>query len=140
MSIVPTRHMSARLRASLFGCLLLSLGLAPTAWAQQTSGAVSVTVVDPSGAAIPGALLSLTDLATSADHSDRPQVKLEWAKSVTEHWGYCGVLAYQDDAVIGHLSVAPAMYVPRLSAFATTPVSADALRSPLTNEFGGTNA
>ena len=59
------RHIGARLWSSLFGCLLLCLCLGPTAWAQQTGGAVSVTVVDTSGAPVPGALLSLTDRATN---------------------------------------------------------------------------
>ena len=44
-------QMRARLWGSLFGSLLLSLCLAPTAWAQGTLGSVSVTVVDPSGGA-----------------------------------------------------------------------------------------
>ena len=59
------RRMRARLWSSLFGSLLLSLCLVPTAWAQQTLGSVSVTVVDPSGAAVPGATLTLTDVATN---------------------------------------------------------------------------
>ena len=59
------RHIGVRLWGSLVGCLLLSLCLAPTAWAQQTLGAVSVTVVDTSGAAVPGATLTLTDVATN---------------------------------------------------------------------------
>ena len=59
------RYVSARLWGSLFGCLVVCLSLTPTAWAQQTLGAVSVSVVDTSGAAVPGALLSLTDLATN---------------------------------------------------------------------------
>src|SRR5918993_4000261 len=59
------RRMGARLWSSLFGCLLLSLCLVPTAWAQQTLGALSVTVVDPSGAAVPGATLTLRDVATN---------------------------------------------------------------------------
>ena len=83
---------------------------------------------------------SLTDLAAPVDHLDRRSVKAEWAEMVTRHWGYCGVLAYQDDAVIGHLSLAPAMYVPRLSAFATTPVSADAaviMSAQVIEEFRG---
>jgi GNAT superfamily N-acetyltransferase len=45
---------------------------------------------------------------------------------VTRHWGYCGVIAFADEEPIGHLTLAPAMYVPRLGAFATTPVGADA--------------
>src|SRR6185437_7818602 len=49
----------------LFGCLLLCLCAVPSAWAQQTLGTVSVTVVDTSGAVIPGAQLELTDLATN---------------------------------------------------------------------------
>ena len=69
---------------------------------------------------------SLTDLATSADHLDRRQIKAEWAQTVTRHWGYCGVLALHEDTPIGHLCMAPAQYVPRLGAFATTPVSPDA--------------
>ena len=59
------QHTGVRLWGSLFGCLLLCLCLAPTTWAQQTLGTVSVTVVDPSGAPVPGANLSLTDLATN---------------------------------------------------------------------------
>src|SRR6187401_934072 len=58
------RHV-ARRWDTLLGCLFLSLGLVPTAGAQQTAGAVSVSVVDTSGAPVPGALLSLTDLATN---------------------------------------------------------------------------
>jgi len=69
---------------------------------------------------------SLVDLATSADHTDRREVKAEWAEAVTRHWGYCGIIAFADEEPIGHLTVAPAMYVPRLGAFATTPVGADA--------------
>src|SRR4051794_21021507 len=59
------RHRAPRLRSSLFGCLLLCLCLTPSAWAQQTGGAVSVTVLDSSGGVVPGATLTLTDVATS---------------------------------------------------------------------------
>ena len=69
---------------------------------------------------------SLIDMAAPVDHQDRRRVKADWAEAVTRHWGYCGVIAQHDDQVIGHLGMAPARYVPRLGAFATTPVSADA--------------
>ena len=69
---------------------------------------------------------SLTDLTAPAEHLDRKALKADWAHTVTRHWGYCGVVAVQDDIVIAHLSMAPARYVPRLAAFATTPVSQDA--------------
>ena len=59
------RQIGARLRSSLLGCLLLCLCLVPTAWAQQTTGTVSVTVIDTSGGVVPGALLTLTDVATN---------------------------------------------------------------------------
>ena len=59
------RHIGVRLWGSLLGCLLLCLSLVPTASAQQTKGTVSVTVMDSSGGVIPGALLTLTDLATN---------------------------------------------------------------------------
>jgi GNAT superfamily N-acetyltransferase len=69
---------------------------------------------------------SLADLASPDDHIDRLGRKTEWARDVTRHWGYCGVMALLDDQPIGFLTMAPARYVPRLSAFATTPVSHDA--------------
>ena len=67
----------------------------------------------------------LADLATSSDGRGAA-TKQEWAEAVTRHWGYCGVGAYNDAELIGHLTLAPAMFVPRLGAFATTPVSPDA--------------
>jgi GNAT superfamily N-acetyltransferase len=69
---------------------------------------------------------SLSDLATSTDHRNRA-VKMDWAEAVTARWGYCGVMAVNDKDVIGFLTMAPASYVPRLGAFATTPVSQDAV-------------
>lgn len=68
---------------------------------------------------------SLADLATSSDHR-RTETKADWAEAVTAHWGYCGVAAYNDNELIGHLTLAPAGHVPRLAAFASTPVSPDA--------------
>jgi len=68
---------------------------------------------------------SLADLASSPDRR-RTGTKADWAETVTAHWGYCGVAAYNDSELIGHLTMAPAMHVPRLAAFATTPVSPDA--------------
>ena len=69
---------------------------------------------------------SLTQLAAPADHQDRTMVKTEWAEAVAAHWGYCGVVASHEGQIIGHLTMAPAAYVPRLPAFASTPVSPDA--------------
>ncbi len=59
------QHVDARLWGALFGCLLLWLSLVPSASAQQTLGTVSVTVVDSSGAVVPGATLTLTDVITN---------------------------------------------------------------------------
>jgi len=59
------RHIGARLWGSLLGCLLLCLCLVPTAWAQQTTGTISVSVMDSSAAVVPGALLTLKDVATN---------------------------------------------------------------------------
>jgi GNAT superfamily N-acetyltransferase len=68
---------------------------------------------------------SVADLVAPADHPDRAARKAEWARAVTDHWGYCGVLAVHDEQVIGFLTLAPASQVRRLPAFSTTPVSAD---------------
>lgn len=70
--------------------------------------------------------VSLGDLATSADHRNHREVKQEWAEAVTARWGYCGVMALNDGETIGYLTMAPAVLVPRLGAFATTPISPDA--------------
>jgi GNAT superfamily N-acetyltransferase len=69
--------------------------------------------------------VSLADLATSSDRRGT-ESRQGWAEAVTRHWGYCGVAAYNDTELIGYLTMAPALYLPRLGAFATTPVSADA--------------
>ncbi len=82
----------------------------------------------------------MSDLAEPTDGQNPRQVKAEWAEAVTDQWGYCGVLALQDDTPIGHLCMAPAQYVPRLGAFATTPVSPDAaviLSARVAEEFRG---
>lgn len=67
------RHVGARLWGSLLGCLLFCLCLVPTAWAQQTTGTISVSVVDSSTAVVPGALLTLTDVATNYTHTATTQ-------------------------------------------------------------------
>ena len=68
---------------------------------------------------------SLSDLASSPDHR-RVETKADWAAAVTDHWGYCGVVAYNDHELIGHLMMAPATHVPRLAAFGSAPMSPDA--------------
>jgi len=68
---------------------------------------------------------SVADLVAAADHPDRAARKAEWAAEVTEHWGYCGVVAVHEEEVVGFLTLAPARFVRRLGAFATTPVGAD---------------
>jgi GNAT superfamily N-acetyltransferase len=76
----------------------------------------------------------------ASDPADRRPSKIEWAEAVTSLWGYCGVLALQEDTPIGHLCMAPAQLVPPLGAFATTPVSADAaviLSARVTEAFRG---
>ncbi|HEY3383530.1 MAG TPA: carboxypeptidase-like regulatory domain-containing protein [Vicinamibacterales bacterium] len=67
------RHVGARLWGSLLGCLLLCLCLVPTAWAQQTTGTITVSVMDSSAAVVPGALLTLTDVATNDTHTATTQ-------------------------------------------------------------------
>jgi GNAT superfamily N-acetyltransferase len=79
----------------------------------------------------------LIDLATSSEHT---LIKRNWAEAVTARWGYCGVMAVNDGRIIGYLTMAPALYVPRLGAFATTPVSQDAavvMSGRVVEEFRG---
>ena len=59
----------SRAARSLFAATLVSFGIfllsAPRIWAQSSQGTVSVTVIDPGGATVPGAKLELRDLGTN---------------------------------------------------------------------------
>ena len=70
--------------------------------------------------------VSLLDLAAPDLHRDRTEVKREWAEAVSRRWGYCGVIAVDGDELLGHVTMAPAGLVPRLSALASTPANPDA--------------
>ncbi len=53
--------------------------------------------------------------------------KEAWVSDTLLEWGSCGQLAYIDGMPAGYVLFAPAAYVPRAAAFATSPVSADAV-------------
>jgi GNAT superfamily N-acetyltransferase len=52
--------------------------------------------------------------------------KEAWLSDTLLEWGSCGQLVYVDAVPAGYVLYAPAAYVPRSLAFATSPVSADA--------------
>jgi hypothetical protein len=53
--------------------------------------------------------------------------KEAWVSDTLLEWGCCGQLVYVDGVPAGHVLYAPPAYVPRSSAFATSPISADAV-------------
>jgi GNAT superfamily N-acetyltransferase len=53
--------------------------------------------------------------------------KEAWVSDTLLEWGTCGQLLHLDDEPVGYVLFAPAAYVPRASAFATSPVSPDAV-------------
>lgn len=53
--------------------------------------------------------------------------KEAWLSNTLLEWGSCGQLLYLDGAPAGYVLYAPAAYVPRAVAFATSPVSSDAV-------------
>lgn len=53
--------------------------------------------------------------------------KEAWVSATLLDWGSCGRLAYVDAVPAGFVMFAPPAYVPRSAAFATGPVSADAV-------------
>lgn len=66
--------------------------------------------------------------------------KEAWISAALLEWGSCGRVAYVDDVPAGFLMYAPPAYVPRSVAFATSPVSADAvllMGGRVLPEFGG---
>ncbi len=53
--------------------------------------------------------------------------KAGWVSEVLLEWGSCGRVAVVDGEVVGHALWAPPQYVPGVRAFATAPVSNDAV-------------
>ncbi|WP_411081638.1 GNAT family N-acetyltransferase [Streptomyces sp. cmx-18-6] len=59
----------------------------------------------------------------------KPQLEKEaWISGVLLEWGSCGRVAYVDDVPVGFVLYAPPAYVPRSTAFPTSPVSPDAVQ------------
>ncbi|MER5477371.1 GNAT family N-acetyltransferase [Streptomyces sp. NPDC002734] len=54
--------------------------------------------------------------------------KESWISAVLLDWGSCGRLVYVDDVPAGFVLYAPSAYVPRATAFPTSPVSPDAVQ------------
>jgi GNAT superfamily N-acetyltransferase len=54
--------------------------------------------------------------------------KEAWISAVLLEWGSCGRVVYVDDAPVGFVMYAPPAYVPRSTAFPTSPVSPDAIQ------------
>ncbi|MEU1007098.1 GNAT family N-acetyltransferase [Streptomyces sp. NPDC005890] len=54
--------------------------------------------------------------------------KEAWISAVLLDWGSCGRVVYVDDVPAGFLLYAPPAYVPRSTAFPTSPVSPDAVQ------------
>ena len=65
--------------------------------------------------------------ARAVAHGDPGFEKEAWLSTVLLEWGSCGRVAYVDDVPAGYLVYAPPAFVPRSVAFATSPVSADAV-------------
>jgi GNAT superfamily N-acetyltransferase len=53
--------------------------------------------------------------------------KEAWLSATLLEWGSCGRVAYVDDVPAGYVVYAPPAFVPRSVAFATSPVSGDAV-------------
>ncbi|MET8560624.1 GNAT family N-acetyltransferase [Streptomyces flaveolus] len=54
--------------------------------------------------------------------------KESWISAVLLDWGSCGRVVYVDDVPAGFVFYAPPAYVPRSTAFPTSPVSPDAVQ------------
>ncbi|WP_327696206.1 GNAT family N-acetyltransferase [Streptomyces sp. NBC_00459] len=54
--------------------------------------------------------------------------KEAWISAVLLDWGSCGRVVYVDDNPVGFVLYAPPAYVPRSTAFPTSPVSPDAVQ------------
>ena len=65
----------------------------------------------------------------AASKAGKPELEKEaWISAVLLEWGSCGRVAYVDDVPAGFVLYAPPAYVPRSTAFPTSPVSPDAVQ------------
>lgn len=65
----------------------------------------------------------------AAVKAGRPELEKEsWISSVLLEWGSCGRIVYVDEVPAGFVLYAPPAYVPRSTAFPTSPVSSDAVQ------------
>jgi GNAT superfamily N-acetyltransferase len=65
----------------------------------------------------------------AAVKTGRPDLEKEaWISAVLLEWGSCGRVVYVDEAPVGFVLYAPPAYVPRSTAFPTSPVSPDAVQ------------
>lgn len=49
------------------------------------------------------------------------ELQRAWFRRVTDEWGECGRVAYEDDEVLGFVKYAPSSYFPQASTFAAAP-------------------
>lgn len=76
----------------------------------------------------------------ACDGGDAELEKEAWFSDTLLEWGTCGQIAYVDGVAAGYVTYAPPAYVPRSSAFPTSPVSPDAIllmTAYILPEFGG---
>ncbi|MDI5961906.1 GNAT family N-acetyltransferase [Streptomyces sp. SL13] len=65
----------------------------------------------------------------AAVRAGKPELEKEaWISAVLLEWGSCGRVVYVDDVAAGFVLYAPPAYVPRSTAFPTSPVSPDAVQ------------
>ncbi len=65
----------------------------------------------------------------AAVQAGKPELEKEaWISAALLEWGSCGRVVYVDEVPAGFVLYAPAAYVPRSTAFPTSPVSPDAVQ------------
>jgi len=57
-----------------------------------------------------------------------PAEKEAWVSGVLREWGSCGRVILLDDQPVGHVTYAPATFVPGSAGFPTAPISKDAVQ------------
>jgi len=71
--------------------------------------------------------LDAVSQARAIEAGDSALEKESWVSNVLLQWGSCGKIVYVDGVAVGFMLYAPPQYVPRSLAFATSPVSSDAV-------------